>query len=203
MDFEGPQTEAFKDALHASVMAYNVDTMPREQEGAALFSPMSKLEVESTRLAIQDTLTIEMWTRPDELPSDQFGLFDAFGQYQLNLESDGQIECMLLGAGYDELESKTEIDVREGLWHHVACTYDGDTLKVFVDGKVTGCKRVDRTVTTLGTRAAIGANLAQTALVNRFAGRLDNVHVYSRALTPAEICDAWGYGGCDDKCPRG
>ena len=203
MDFEGPHGDAFKDALQANVTVANVDTMERSlAEGAASFRNDSELELDSSRLAIQNQLTIELWIRPGEVPSDQAGLFDAMGQYEINFENDRQIECMLLGGGYDELDSKLKLEVNGQRWYHVACTYDGTNLKVYVDGKVEGCRPIDRTVTTFGSRAAIGANVTLSpTLLNPFVGTLDNVHVYNRALSGQEICDAWGYGSCNAACP--
>lgn len=205
MDFEGPHDDAFKDALQANVMVTNVDTMERAlAEGAARFRDTSELRVDSTRLPIQNQLTIELWMRPGEVPSDQAGLFDAMGQYEINFENDRQIECLLIGGNYDELDSKIKLEVDGQRWYHVACTYDGNNLKVYVDGKVEGCKSIDRSVNTLGSRAAIGANVTLSpTLVNRFVGTLDNVHVYNRALSAQEICDAWGYGSCNAVCPSG
>ena len=69
-------------------------------------------------------------------------------------------------------------------WTHVALTYDGTTLRLYVNG------------TQVATQAATGAIQSSTNPLwiggNRpygeyFQGLIDEVRVYNRALTPAEI----------------
>jgi hypothetical protein len=208
IDFEGQGVDAFRDGTPASstmIDVSNVTTMERlPDEDAARFQPRSSFQIgENDRLDIPGALTIEMWANPQAVPwtpDKQVGLFDNHLQYQMNLEQDLRIECRLLGGDYN-VDSNAAVTL--GSWHHVACTYDGATLKVYVNGRLEGCKDMQRTVSIEGTfGSAIGANMdIGPQYKNPFVGELDNVHVYARALTAQEICSAWGYGSCDDTCP--
>jgi glucose/arabinose dehydrogenase/PKD repeat protein len=69
-------------------------------------------------------------------------------------------------------------------WTHVAATYDGGQLRVYVNGTqvaatlATGSYQVNSGILSIGGNATYGEN---------FKGKLDDVRVYNRALTPAEI----------------
>ena len=199
------------DGLNATIEAKNIGFMPRPvgtvQEQAGRFLAASSYKVlDNARLDIPTAMTISMWIKPGQLvPSggdEQFGLFDAHGQYRINFERDRDIECEL--DGDDTLDSAMHIGAIAA-WQHVACTYDGTTLKVWHNGRLAGCRETQRPISTTSTLGgAIGANVADTgSLKNGFVGELDNVHLFARALSAQEICAAWGYGGCDADCPSG
>ena len=200
IEFEGSN----KDALGAAIAAVNVAPMTRfPQELAVRMGEMSSFKIGDTqRLDIANRLTIEMWTRPTEAPENQSGLFDTHLQYAMSLENDRRIECELWDSDRnDKVDSDKQLSLDN--WHHVACTYDGAVLKVYVDGRLEGCRQRSGAIPTQGTfGSAIGANMAVgPTYTNAFVGELDNVHVYSRALTSQEICALWGNGSCDDECP--
>lgn len=77
-----------------------------------------------------------------------------------------------------------------GGWAHVAGTWDGATMKVYVNGAVVCSKATSRTVTTDSTPIVIGGN-ANTGnaddVTENFVGTLDDVLLYKRALTASEI----------------
>jgi hypothetical protein len=68
-------------------------------------------------------------------------------------------------------------------WHHLAYTYDGTTHRLFVDGNMMGMSTNapdDGPV----VRGRLGGNFDGS---ERFAGQIDEVRIYNRALTPAEV----------------
>lgn len=209
IDFEG--SPMVTDAFGASLQATNVLPATRDIEKAAQWMGSSWIEVaNNSKLDHANAYTIELWTKPGAIPPDegdkQVGLFDVNFQYQMNLEANGAIECRFYDfsrTNDDNIDSKIKL-AADGVWHHVACTYDRRELRVYVDGKLEGCHPSMKVVNTSdSTGAAIGANIDfGPQFRNRFIGDLDNVHLYDRALGPAEICDAWGYGSCSSMCPR-
>jgi len=207
VDFEDMPTPKDGIAPSATITASNVVPQDRLLEYAAELAPISELKVSDTsKLDITRNLTIEMWTKPTLVPSDsgdkQVGLFDAHLQYQLNFESDRSIECRIFDdEESDNVDSLAQLAI--GQWHHVACTYDGATLRVYVDGRLQGCQSTSRTISIDGTfGAAIGANMdVGPTYKNHFVGQLDNVHVYANTLSGGDICKLWGGGNCDDRCP--
>ena len=74
-------------------------------------------------------------------------------------------------------------------WHHVATTYDGARLRVFIDGKAAGSKAITGRTCVSGQPLAVGAKNAPAKglLEAFFDGRMDDVRIYNRALSATEI----------------
>jgi hypothetical protein len=71
-----------------------------------------------------------------------------------------------------------------GAWSHLAVTYDGTTLRLFVNGTQVSSRAVSGAMRVTGGALRIGGN----AIWNEpFAGRIDEVRVYNRALPAADI----------------
>jgi len=77
--------------------------------------------------------------------------------------------------------------VASGSQHHVAMTYDGATLKLFVDGALDGSMAVTGAIvpTTQPVRIGGGAPTGQGQLY--FSGGIDEVKIYNRALADCEV----------------
>jgi PKD repeat protein len=69
-------------------------------------------------------------------------------------------------------------------WTHLAGTYDGATLRLFVNGVLVSSRGVSGSLTTSSGVLRIGGN---SVWGDYFAGRIDDVRIYNRALTAAEI----------------
>lgn len=213
VDFEDMPAPKDGIAPEVALTAQNITPQLRETDehaaALAIKPTVSELRIaNAAKLDIAQHLTIELWTKPAVVPADsgdgQVGLFDVSAQYQMNFESDRQIECRIFGVETDNVDSDA---LAINAWHHVACTFDGATLQVYVDGKLQGCKQVKAGARTILTApsfgAAIGSNMLGTLYRNPFIGELDNVHLYNRTLSAAEICTLWGHGNCSDTCPTG
>jgi hypothetical protein len=72
-------------------------------------------------------------------------------------------------------------------WHHLAATYDGSTIRLYVDGQL-----VASTATSIVPKPDVGGNLY---IADHHDGRLHDVRVYNRALTDAEIEGLYGLVG--------
>ena len=69
-------------------------------------------------------------------------------------------------------------------WTHLAATYDGTTLRLFVNGSLVGSRAVASPLLTSTGVLRFGGNSVWGEF---FAGRIDEVRLYNRALTAAEI----------------
>lgn len=79
---------------------------------------------------------------------------------------------------------------RDGQWHHLAFVRSGTTLTIFYDDQQVGsgpntCNYVDRHPIRIGMDADEGWH---------FDGDLAELHLYNRALSPAEIAEEWNQG---------
>lgn len=70
-----------------------------------------------------------------------------------------------------------------GTWHHVAYTWDGSTNTLYVDGVAAGTSSTAHDSSAV-TAAFIGATSASAGFLN---GSLDDVRIYSRALSASEV----------------
>jgi PKD repeat protein len=69
-------------------------------------------------------------------------------------------------------------------WTHLASTYDGSTLKLYVNGVLVGSKAISGSLPATTNPLRIGAN---TIWNEPFNGQIDEVRLYNRALTPGEL----------------
>jgi hypothetical protein len=70
------------------------------------------------------------------------------------------------------------------VWTHLAATYDGSNVKLYVNGTLVGT--VAATGSIVQTAAALQLGAA-SAIGGWFRGRIDEVRIYNRALSPQEI----------------
>lgn len=107
----------------------------------------------------------------------QYGARSSLTWFGLLINPSNQVTSSLYGS--DISSGTTDTD---GLWHHACITYDGTTRRLYLDGVQ---KATDTTslVTTSGN-VMIGRN---SDLAEAFPGNIDDVRVYNRALSAAEV----------------
>ena len=99
------------------------------------------------------------------------------------------------GSGY--LQATSGSITADGLWHHGVCTVSGNTVSVYIDGKI-----VATTSTTSGTRDVSSAG---TLTLGKFTnttslflgGVLDSTRLYSRVLDASEIMSNYQAGNIE------
>jgi hypothetical protein len=69
-------------------------------------------------------------------------------------------------------------------WTHLAATFDGATLKLYVNGALVGSKAAAGSIVVSKSPLRIGGTSTRGEW---FAGRIDDVRVYKRALSQPEI----------------
>jgi hypothetical protein len=143
-----------------------------------------------------DRYTLSAWVRYTGIENDQtFGrweILEKAGAYWMNVRTNGLVRVGGFYGGctnpsWQFLDSTRTIPV--GRWKHVASTYDGTWLRVYIDGRAAGAKRVTGRTCVSGEPLAVGAkNNPTKGLLEAFwDGRLDEVRVYDRPLTLQEI----------------
>ncbi len=120
--------------------------------------------------------------------------------YLLRVTSENKIRFILVenGSVYNGVDS----NVLSSGWHHVVGSWDGTNVHVFVDGTEQSVTPVQNgTVTTITSsgNAYIGRT-GETGAEHYFDGLIDDVRVYDRALSSAEVTDLSG-GSCDTSAP--
>lgn len=172
---------------------------------AGTFGVSSKLRFKERPDLDVDDLTIDLWMAPAGglVADDPSYLLDNHGEYSAVYNDDGSVRCGVAGTSVD-----SRATVAAGTWHHVACTYAASdrTLRVYVDGDLSGCQTASAIPHGAKDGVTIGANFDPKAAQNfqrNFVGSLGHLHVYGTALTPGQICSAAGRTGCSNSCSGG
>jgi hypothetical protein len=107
--------------------------------------------------------------------------------YSLNITSTGKAEIQFNGSNY----AFSTTNVNDNLWHYIAGTYDGATLKIYVDGTLSASlATVNVPSTSVSNNLFIGQNGAGG---EQYIGKLDQVSIWNTALTQAQIQSNIGY----------
>lgn len=93
--------------------------------------------------------------------------------------------------GYQEIDSATKFKANE--WHHVTGTFDGQTLRLYVDGKLETMRQTSGAPSANKQPAVIGAKLNGIA-GDVFIGALDEVSYYDRVLSDTEVLSSFSAG---------
>lgn len=82
-------------------------------------------------------------------------------------------------------------DLVNGQWHHVAATYDGSRIRLFVDGVEVGAKTTTGSIDVEPSVPLwIGANPPVTGS-RPWDGKLDDVRLYDVGLSSGQIWNLW------------
>jgi hypothetical protein len=79
-----------------------------------------------------------------------------------------------------------ETDVTTGVWHHLVYTYNNRTEKVYIDNVLVSTNTdASNEALNYGAPFTIGAKAASA--FDKWAGKIDDVKIYNRALVPSEV----------------
>ncbi|GAB1405959.1 hypothetical protein MASR1M74_31410 [Lentimicrobium sp.] len=149
------------------------------------------LENGSQHIANKPGITIAGWFYDDYLSYGQgvMGFRGTQGFYMIQLAS-GKIECRFLNSAGTLFEyvapSNTLIPQ---VWQHIAWVFNGSSITLFVNGIQKGSKPASGTFTASNIAFEIGRSNAGGGLNFYWCGRTDEVSVWSKALSQAEIQD--------------
>ena len=143
-----------------------------------------------------NTYTLSAWVRYTGIQNDQtlgrWEVLEKAGAYWMNVRTNGLVRVGgfyggCANANWQFFDSTRALPVNR--WKHVATTYDGTWLRVYINGRAAGAERVSGRTCVSGEPLAVGAkNNPTKGLLEAFwDGRLDEVRIYDRALTVTEI----------------
>lgn len=158
------------------------------------FADQGFVQVPASPKLAPSTLTVSAWVRSDVAPAPlsyvvSKGAADCdAASYALYTSETGGLRFYVYN-GLDVALSPESSEIWDGDWHHVAGTFDGQTVRLYVDGLEVGS----------GTPAPLTINYAlpthndlligayQGTCGFRFNGDVDGVQIYNRPLTPIEL----------------
>ena len=132
-------------------------------------------------------VSIQAWVRPET----NTGLGTIVGNYnyptnvdqmQMLLRRDGSNYSFWLdsGSGYTSISAVGSVILNT--WQHVTGTWDGTTMRIYIDGVLANSSAKTGTIPSKTTSFSIGSNSAE-----RFDGDIDEVKLWNIALTATDI----------------
>jgi hypothetical protein len=126
---------------------------------------------------------------------DRWEVLEKAGAYWLNVRTDGHVRAGGFFGGCANSQYWKFFDstgtVPVNTWTHVAATYNGTRLKIYIDGALSGSMSVSGTTCANDEPLAVGAkNAPAKGILEAFwDGQLDDVRVYNKALTATAIAN--------------
>jgi len=150
-------------------------------------------------LNLGSTGTVSAWVKSTDLVSFfpfLVGNFDWAGDRNgYGFATDGPSGTYTLvladGAGYAPLGSNTP--VVDGKWHLITGTWDGTNMRYYTDGILDGGP-LAQTITPVSNLYPFRVGQSATDSTHCFTGSLDDIRVYNRALTAAEVKQLYKLG---------
>ena len=135
---------------------------------------------------ITGQITLAAWVRTNDAGNGQHNPYITKGDqtYGLKHASNNSMEFFIYEGDWHTIQSPVG-DAFNGVWHHVAGTYDGSQLKLFVDGGQAAILDYTGSIATGTYPVNLGRNSQNT---DRFyGGAIDEARIYNRALSEGEI----------------
>jgi len=140
-------------------------------------------------LDITGEITLAAWINPHDIGNGQENPYVSKGRRAYALQGIEQgygLEFFIYDKGAHSARF-TRARAFNDEWHHVAGTYDGSQLRLYIDGALEGVTDHTGSIASTPYNVNIGRNAAAP---NRlYEGLIDDVRVYDCALSEAEIRD--------------
>jgi cysteine-rich repeat protein len=157
---------------------------------------------EGTGINELQELTIDLWVKFNSLPDHVSRFLTITGEKAvLRYEGDIDLEQLHFYMKIDDNLHHIRVDnvLQTGIFHHVAGTYDGNIMILYLDGVKVGSHAVTGTVND-GDGVELGSN------EEPLDGFLDEIEIFNRALSIGEIQDIYNAGSagkCKPVCGDG
>ena len=146
----------------------------------------------SSSFAISGAHTVAFWVKPAANPAAGKSFYlvnkwvDSAEDKRVSMDSGGKLNYFLYGAGLGVTSASA---ITSGVWTHVAVSYDGSNMKIYINGVLDATAAASGDVADSSGKLFLGYNPARSSQGNEepFNGQLDEVLWYSRALSAAEI----------------
>jgi hypothetical protein len=142
---------------------------------------------DAAALDLTTGMTIEAWVNPAALSGWRTVAFKAVPAglaYALYAHDDAPRPAGTINTGGPDASAIGTAALPLSTWTHLAMTFGSGTLRLYVNGVLVGTQAVAGTLRTSADPLTIGGNAVWPEW---FGGLIDEVRIYNRALTQAEI----------------
>lgn len=147
----------------------------------------SMVSVADTALLDVTRVTLMAWVRPSALGNWNTAIMKETTNglaYALYAEDNVSRPAAYINVGANDRSSNGTAALVTNTWAHLAMTFDGTAIRVYVNGVLVRTTNVSGSLITSNSPLRIGGNSIWGEF---FAGVIDDVRVYNRALTLAEV----------------
>jgi ferric-dicitrate binding protein FerR (iron transport regulator) len=160
--------------------------------------------------AVGDQLSVVAWVSASTRPrwasiAKNWAGADDRGQFHFGLHFDsGELEAHIEDSSGQEIVVKDTIPLPLHTWHHVAFVADGQTLRLYRNGRevaATAYRELHRDLRikalAIGTKLNLRGDAPDHQDFNMWDGRLDELAIFNAALSPEEIRELYELGSMD------
>jgi hypothetical protein len=146
--------------------------------------------------------TLSAWYAPEAMDDNGTDIVTAGDDFFIRVNATGtnlgtpNVTMRRSTSGWETCTAQNLIKTNDGTnaWHHLAATNDGSNLSIWLDGVKTTCAYSGFTQSYTGRYFRIGRN-GNTSMSYDVDGSIDDVRVYSRALSDDEVRVLFAGGG--------
>ncbi|MGJ8641605.1 MAG: FAD-dependent oxidoreductase [Opitutaceae bacterium] len=145
----------------------------------------------NSSLDIQDSISVEAWIKPwaprfSERPT----ILSKQGAYALHFGPHKGVSFTLWLDGKEQRLSSNHTDWKNGLWQQVAATFDGNTMRLYVNGVLDNELSVSGSISVSKSPLYLGSIKQR----NPFVGTIDEVRLAANAFSDDAIYDSFHDG---------
>jgi len=147
---------------------------------------------DANSLDLTNQLTFEAWVNPTNAANGDLQVIlgkarDGSGNsgYNIGLTASGTVGIGLNDGLGNNTGAISTAKIPSGVWTHVAATYDGATMKVYINGLLDGTNTF--TLSLQNSSEALNIGRESAGLGRYFGGKIDEVRIWNVARTQAQI----------------
>ncbi len=129
-----------------------------------------------------DKMSISLWFKKSSENDDGTFIF-CRTKYILRIDNHGKITFAVYTPGWKSVTIPWKKRIIDTDWHHLVATYNGKSLKIYVDTELYAEKKASGKLKLSSSPVYIGSENP----INYFDGSIDEVSLYTKALSKTEI----------------
>lgn len=131
--------------------------------------------------------TLEVWVNPSDLSADNGFIMKGDHQVSIKTTNSG-LEFYIYDNTWRVIDIPfTQAGFKANAWNHVAATYDGSWMYLYVNGQEVGSRQISTTINSVSYPLGIGQNYDPSNSTKRLRGKMAAAHVYNTALSAEQI----------------
>jgi hypothetical protein len=136
----------------------------------------------NTRLNPPTAVSFSLWLNPVDWDGGRYILQKGNSEHQYRLRADGVLAWEIAGIGRAEAALPPV-----NIWSHVVVTYDGAAMNIYVNGQQVATRAASGALPVSTDPLYFGTRTPSANPSEHYNGLLDDVRMYSRALSATEV----------------